>query len=264
MSAQPKDLQALNEPLPSQPVVSWHTATSRLRPGEVSAMFDRIAHRYDLLNRLLSAGTDRKWRRTAVDCLVSHRPKAILDIATGTGDMVVECLRLRPERIVGVDPSPAMLAHARTKLLGLAGGAAVEFLQGSVEALPFPSGSFDGVTCAFGVRNFAKLEEGIAQMFRVLRPGGTVVILEFSRPHGVPGGGLYQLYFSRVLPFVGGLVSGERGAYRYLRDTIRSFPSGQDFLELLRDYGFTDLHALPLTYGIATVYTATRPDTLWS
>lgn len=227
-------------------------------------MFDQIARRYDFLNRLLSAGTDRKWRRKAVDCLRSRRPKAILDIATGTGDMVVECARLRPERIVGVDPSPAMLTLARAKTRGLVGGPAIEFLQASAEELPFPAGSFDAITCAFGVRNFAKLEEGVAQIFRVLRPGGAVVILEFSRPEAVPGGGLYQLYFTRVLPILGGLVSGDRRAYRYLRDSVGEFPSGAQFLELLRDYGFADLRTIPLTYGIATVYTATRPDTLWS
>ena len=254
----------MNEVPPTQPPVSWHSAATQLRPGDVGAMFDRIAPHYDFLNRLLSAGTDRKWRRKAVDHLEGRRPKAILDIATGTGDMVVECLRLRPERIVGVDPSPAMLKGAREKTRGISGGTVVEFLQGSAETLPFPGASFDSVTCAFGVRNFAKLEEGIAQIFRVLRPGGTVVILEFSRPKAVPGGGLYQLYFTRILPIVGGLISGDRNAYRYLRDTVRAFPSGPEFLDLLRDYGFTDLHALPLTYGIATVYTATRPDTLWS
>lgn len=227
-------------------------------------MFDRIAPRYDLLNRLLSAGTDRKWRRTAVDCLAALGPKAILDISTGTGDMVMECLRLRPGRIVGVDPSPAMLERARAKTGGLSGAPKVEFLQASAEELPFPAASFDAVTCAFGVRNFSQLEKGIAEIFRVLRPGGAVVVLEFSRPEGVPGGGLYRFYFTKILPLLGGLVSGDRSAYRYLRDTVRDFPSGADFLELLRDYGFTDLRATALTYGIATVYTATRPDTLWS
>lgn len=252
------------EASPTPRPVSWDSAASRLSSGDVSAMFDRIAHRYDFLNRLLSAGTDRKWRRKAVDCLSSLRPKAILDIATGTGDMVLECARLRPERIVGVDPSAAMLERARAKTRDRLAGPAVEFVQASAETLSFPAGSFDGVTCAFGVRNFANLEEGIAQIFRVLRPGGMAVILEFSRPEAVPGGGLYQLYFTRVLPILGGLVSGDRSAYQYLRDTVRAFPSGAEFLDLLRDYGFTDLHALPMTYGIATVYTATRPDTLWS
>jgi len=254
----------MHEGSPTQKPVSWHSAASRLPPGQVSAMFDRIAHRYDFLNRLLSAGIDRKWRRKAVDCLIPLRPKAILDIATGTGDMVLECARLRPERIIGIDPSPAMLERARAKARSLMGGIAIEFQQASAESLAFPAASFDGVTCAFGVRNFANLEEGIAQIFRVLRPGGKAVILEFSRPDAVPGGGLYQFYFTRVLPVLGGLVSGERSAYRYLRDTVSAFPSGQEFLDLLRDYGFTDLNATPMTYGIATIYTATRPDTLWT
>jgi demethylmenaquinone methyltransferase / 2-methoxy-6-polyprenyl-1,4-benzoquinol methylase len=244
--------------------------SSRLPGGEyqktrdVSAMFDRIAHRYDFLNRFLSAGIDRTWRRKAVDRLAALHPKSILDVAAGTGDMIVECLRLHPERVAGIDPSQAMLDVARAKIASQSSPPPVELTTGSAERLPFPAGSFDAVTCAFGVRNFANLEEGLSEFFRVLRPGGSAVILEFSQPQGIPGEKLYRFYFTHLLPFVGGLVSGDRSAYQYLHDTVDVFPSGGDFLSLLRDASFADLHSEMLSYGIATIYTGTKPDVVWS
>ena len=227
-------------------------------------MFDRIAHRYDFLNRLLSAGTDRKWRRSAVDHLAVGCPKAILDVAAGTGDMILECLRLHPQRIVGVDPSGAMLEVARSKIRALGLPFPIELTKASAEELPFASGSFDAVTCAFGVRNFTRLDDGLSEFSRVLRPGGRAVILEFSRPDRVPAQRLYRVYFTRILPLVGGLLSGDRSAYQYLPETVEEFPSGAQFLALLRDAGFTNLRLAPMSYGIATVYTATKPDVIWS
>lgn len=140
----------------------------------------------------------------------------------------------------------------------------VDLLQASAEHIPYPSGSFDAVTCAFGVRNFARLEEGLGEILRVLRPRGTALILEFSQPAGVPAAGLYRFYFTRILPLVGGIVSGDRRAYQYLPDTVGSFPSGADFLALLREAGFTDLRSEPLSYGIATLYTGRKPEVVWS
>jgi demethylmenaquinone methyltransferase/2-methoxy-6-polyprenyl-1,4-benzoquinol methylase len=236
---------------------------SNLGRDDVSAMFDRIAHRYDFLNTLLSAGTDHRWRRAAIERLASKRPKAILDVAAGTGDMILECLRLKPLRVAGVDPSGSMLEVAREKLASRSRPLPVELVKASAEHIPFPAGTFDAVTCAFGVRNFTQLEDGLAEFFRVLRPGGTALILEFSRPSGIPAERLYRLYFTRILPFVGGLVSGDRRAYQYLPDTVEAFPSGAEFLGYLREAGFTDLHAEPLSYGIATIYTGTKPEAVW-
>ncbi len=236
------------------------------RPGQDSAsrttfdaeyvrgLFDRIAPRYDFLNHLLSSGIDVLWRKKAVALLRHDKPLVILDVATGTGDIAFEAARqLHPRRVTGIDVAPAMLSIGRSK--GKKKGFhEVEFTEGSAEHLPFKTGTFDAVTVGFGVRNFSDLNKGLSEMYRVLRPGAPVVILEFSHPRRFPVRQLYSLYSKFVLPAVGGLISRNREAYEYLPGTIREFPDGDGFLTLLRGVGFHSLKHIPLTFGIATIY----------
>lgn len=236
-----------------------HSPLSRKK--QVALMFDRIAARYDLLNHLLSFNVDRYWRGRAVELFCDQRPRDILDVATGTGDFALAALKARPQRVVGVDLSENMLAVGRRKLERRALTHLIELKYGDAETLPFGEASFDVVLSGFGVRNFENTAAGIGEMFRVLRPGGTVVILEFSRPRKAPFRQLYNFYFTRVLPGIGRLISGDQAAYTYLPGSVGHFPDGEDFLAILRTAGFTEAQARPLTLGIATIYSG-RKDAL--
>jgi demethylmenaquinone methyltransferase/2-methoxy-6-polyprenyl-1,4-benzoquinol methylase len=223
-------------------------------------MFDSIAPRYDLLNRILSLGIDRRWRRKAIRLLASDRPTRILDIATGTADVAIEALRLRPDEIVGVDISEEMLRIGREKLRRLRAEDRVSLVRAPSESLPFEDNRFDAVTVAFGVRNFEDLSKGLSEMCRVLVPGGRVVVLEFSTPEHFPLKQIFGAYFSNVLPRIGSSISGDRGAYQYLHDSVREFPSGQAFLDVMREAGFDRLQQDVLTFGIASLYSGRRPE----
>ncbi len=225
----------------------------------VRALFDGIAHRYDLLNHLLSAGFDFYWRRKAIARLAESRPRTILDVATGTGDFAIAALRINPESVVGVDISENMLALGRRKIArrGLEGR--ITLRTGDAEALDFPPKSFDAVTVAFGVRNFEDLERGLRGMFRVVRPEGSVIILEFSRPRLVPFRQLYFFYFRHILPRLGRAISSHNEAYTYLPDTVLRFPEGREFLRILEKVGFSATTAERLSGGIVTIYSGTRP-----
>lgn len=226
-------------------------------PGYVRGLFNRIAPRYDLLNHVLSSGIDVWWRRKAIRLLSSLSPATVLDVATGTGDFAFEAARLlSPHSVVGVDVAENMLARGMEKAKRKGLDRIVSFRQGSAEGLPFSDGSFDAVCSAFGVRNFSDLDAGLREMRRVLRPGGAVVILEFSRPHAFPVKQLYRAYSRTVLPMVGGWISRDPEAYRYLPSTIGEFPDGEEFLSHLRAAGFRSAHQLPMTFGIATAYDA--------
>ncbi|MEX1139311.1 MAG: bifunctional demethylmenaquinone methyltransferase/2-methoxy-6-polyprenyl-1,4-benzoquinol methylase UbiE [Bacteroidota bacterium] len=223
-------------------------------PKYVRGLFDRIAPRYDLLNHLLSSGIDVLWRRKTIGLLCPHRPSNVLDVATGTGDLAFEAVRqLHPHHVIGIDVAPAMLDIGRAKAVKK-GFRSVEFAEGPAEALPFETDSFDALTVGFGVRNFSDLSKGLSEMYRVLRPGSPVIVLEFSRPRSFPVQQLYSLYSKTLLPAVGGFISRDREAYEYLPGTIREFPDGNDFLALLRTAGFHSLKHYPLTFGIATIY----------
>jgi demethylmenaquinone methyltransferase/2-methoxy-6-polyprenyl-1,4-benzoquinol methylase len=223
---------------------------------EVAAMFDNIAGRYDFLNRFLSLGIDTLWRRRAVGELAGLRPKAILDVATGTGDLAIAALRLDPERVTGVDISREMLAHGREKLARRRLDDRIELLDGDSEALPFADGAFDAALCAYGVRNFGDLQAGLREIRRVLKPGGRLVVLEFSRPTGFPVRQLFGLYFRTILPALGRWVSKDDRAYRYLHDSVQVFPEGAAFeAELLRA-GFATARTRRLTFGISSIYVA--------
>jgi demethylmenaquinone methyltransferase/2-methoxy-6-polyprenyl-1,4-benzoquinol methylase len=224
----------------------------------VRSLFDSIAYRYDLLNHLLSGGVDLYWRRRAVEHLMALRPRRVLDVATGTADFAIAALRCEPERVVGVDIAERMLEVGREKLKrrGLDGRITLE--SGEAERLQFPDGTFDAAIVAFGVRNFEHLEAGLKEMNRVLRPGGKVVVLEFSRPRVFPFKQVYNLYFRSILPKIGEYVSRHDEAYRYLPDTVMNFPDGKAFIALLQQAGFREVAEDRLTLGIATVYTGTR------
>jgi demethylmenaquinone methyltransferase/2-methoxy-6-polyprenyl-1,4-benzoquinol methylase len=222
-------------------------------------MFDRIAPRYDLLNRLLSAGTDVRWRRRAVDLLDLDPGAGVLDLCTGTADLLVEALGRDPRSSgLGVDLSHPMLRRGVAKLRrrGLVGRA--RLVGGDIERLPVARGRFDGALVAFGIRNVEDPRAALAEVLGVLRPGGRLVVLEFALPSGVLGP-VYRLYFRRILPVVGGLVSGDRSAYSYLPASVARFPTPEGFGALMEEAGFASVRWQLLTGGIACLHRGERP-----
>lgn len=224
----------------------------------VRSLFDGIAYRYDLLNHLLSGGIDLYWRRAAVQLMTEERPERILDVATGTADFAIAAMRSGPKSIIGVDISEPMLEIGRRKVARRGWTDRIRLETGEAEALAFPDSSFDAAIVAFGARNFEDLDKGLSEMCRVLRPGGRIVVLEFSRPRRFPFRQLYLFYFRNVLPLIGRFISRDRQAYQYLPDTVMSFPDGADFLMRLGRAGFSSLRERRLTAGIATIYTGVK------
>ena len=224
----------------------------------VRSLFDKIAYRYDLLNHLLSGGVDLYWRRAAIQKLVKHQPKNILDVATGTADFALATMRLQPKQVIGVDISEQMLEIGRKKIAQRNLSESIFLQSGEAEALKFENDHFDAAIVAFGARNFEHLDRGLTEMNRVLRKGGMIVVLEFSRPKVFPLKQLYFFYFKTILPFVGKLISKDTEAYQYLPDTVMKFPEGKDFLERLRTAGFSSLNEDRLTFGIATIYSGVK------
>lgn len=230
------------------------------RKRAVEGMFNGIAHRYDLLNHLLSGGIDIYWRRRALSLVRHPAPRHILDLATGTGDFALAARRLRPQRVVGADVALEMVRLGVPKVAA-GDGAPIRLMGGDAERLPYRDGVFDLVTVAFGVRNFGHIPTGLAEAFRVLRPGGELVVLDFAEPTAPGFRQLYRLYFRRVLPVLGGLISGNRQAYAYLPRSVGSFPQGAAFLALLAEAGFEANRHVPLSLGISAVYQGIRPAT---
>ncbi len=229
------------------------------KKAQVEKMFDEIAPKYDYLNHLLSMGIDRKWRRRAIDMIAEHEPSRILDVATGTGDFAIDAHSRMPEaEIMGIDISGEMLAVGQDKLRDRNLSEAIELRKEDSEAMSMTSESYDAVMCAFGVRNFENLEAGLAEMYRVTRPGGTLCILEFSKPRTTPFRQLYSFYFRYILPRIGGLVSRSKTAYTYLPESVQAFPDGQDMLHILENIGYKNTTCKPLTLGIASIYFAVR------
>jgi demethylmenaquinone methyltransferase/2-methoxy-6-polyprenyl-1,4-benzoquinol methylase len=242
-----------------RPQVVPDAASKLSKKEQVAGMFDGIAARYDLLNHLLSLGIDKGWRRKAIREVASVSPKAILDVATGTGDLAIQAAKTIPEaHITGVDISVGMLDVGRKKVAAQSLAQAISMQEGDSESLPFKDHAYDAVMCAYGVRNFEHLEAGLREMHRVLRPGGKLAILEFSKPKGFPMSQAFAFYFKFVLPTVGRLVSKHSRAYTYLPESVAAFPEGNTFCELLTSCGFTQAKARPLTFGITTLYTASR------
>ncbi len=222
---------------------------------QVADMFDNIAHRYDFLNRFLSAGIDIQWRKKAIRQLKDLRPKKILDVATGTGDMAIMAARiLQPERIIGIDISDGMLALGREKVAKAGLKTHIELLNGDSETISFQDESFDAVTVAFGVRNFQQLEKGLSEIKRVLKPGGKLVVLEFSKPKAPGIKQLYNVYMNVVAPGAGRIFSKNRNAYKYLDESIKKFPEGENFTSILDNLGYTNTYCKPLSFGICSLY----------
>ena len=225
---------------------------------QVAQMFNNISHRYDFLNHFLSLGIDVLWRKKAVKMLRELKPKYILDVATGTGDFAIEALDLNPEKVIGVDISDGMLDMGRAKLKKRKLDKRIELFNADSENLPFEENKFDAIIVAFGVRNFENLEKGLAEMFRVLSPGGRVVILEFSKPAGFPFKQIYNFYFKFILPKIGRIVSSDKAAYTYLPESVDAFPEGNRFTGILEKIGYKQATCKPLTFGISSIYTAEK------
>lgn len=225
---------------------------------QVATMFDNISSKYDFLNHFLSLGIDISWRKKAIRLLKADQPKQILDIATGTGDFAIEALALNPDKVTGVDISEGMLKVGREKMKKKKLEDKIELLLGDSEGLQFPDNNFDAVIVSFGVRNFENLEKGLADMYRVLKPGGKTVILEFSKPKAFPFKQLYSFYFKWILPKIGNVISKDQAAYTYLPESVQEFPDGQDFLQILKKIGFKDTKCKSLTLGISSIYTGTK------
>ena len=225
---------------------------------QIAAMFNGISGKYDFLNHFLSFGIDILWRKRAIQTLKKNQPKLILDIATGTGDFAIEALSLKPRKIIGIDISEGMLSVGRKKLIKRNLTNKIELLTGDSEALPFKDNLFDAIIVSFGVRNFENLEKGLSDMLRVLKPGGKLVILEFSKPKSFPFKQIYQFYFRWILPEIGKLISKDGAAYTYLPDSVEAFPDGDNFLNILNKIGFQKSQCTPLTLGISSIYSGSK------
>ncbi len=222
-------------------------------------MFDQIAFRYDFLNRFLSGGIDVRWRKKAIKELQSIQPKTVLDVATGTADVALMTYKyLEPDHITGIDISNGMLDIGRQKIARLGLDKIITLQQADSEALPFSDNQFDAITVAFGVRNFQNLHKGLAEMLRVLKPGGKLVVLEFSKPKTVGFKSLYKFYMNLVTPGIGKLIAKNKTAYQYLNDSVQAFPEGDDFLKILNATGFEATYRKTLTMGISTIYAGTK------
>lgn len=226
---------------------------------QVAGMFNTIAFRYDLLNRLLSAGLDMQWRKKAIGELKVIQPKLVLDVATGTADVALITARvLKPQTIVGIDIADAMLDIGRKKIEAEGLSNIIKLENGNSETINYPNNTFDGITVAFGVRNFQHLDKGLQEMYRVLKPGGRLIVLEFSRPSNAMMKRLYYWYMKSVTPGVGKLMSGNRQAYDYLNASAQVFPERDEFAGILSAAGFTNTFFKPLTFGICCVYVASK------
>lgn len=221
-------------------------------------MFNSISGNYDFLNHFLSLGIDIRWRKKAIELLRSSHPKVILDVATGTGDFALATLSLAPEKVIGIDISEGMLTVGRKKIAEKGHAATIDMMFGDSENLPFEQNKFDAAIVAFGVRNFENLERGLSEILRVLKPGGKLVVLEFSKPKAFPFKQVYNFYFNTILPRVGRLVSKDASAYTYLPESVQAFPDGKDFTDILDKLGYKQATCKPLTFGISSLYSASK------
>jgi len=247
---------AMNSQFPHDEIKPF--ASDKAKKQQVEEMFDGIAARYDLMNRLFSAGIDMKWRKKTISFLKKIEPKKILDIATGTADMaILACRLLNPEKVTGLDLSAEMLELGRKKIEKEGLVNKIELAKGDAEAINFPANSFDAVMVAFGVRNFENLENGLGEMLRVLKPGGMLVILEFSKPNwGFKN--LYNLYMGIVAPEVARWFRQNKDAYRYLNRSSNAFPDRKDFTAILDSVGFSNTECKPLSFGICCIYSGRK------
>lgn len=234
-----------------------YLCTIMLNKSNIGALFDRIAGSYDSLNHILSLGIDKLWRRKAIKGM--QPAGKLLDVAIGTADLTLEILRQgKADHVTGLDLSSEMMRIGAEKVAAKGLKDKVEFIQGSAFEMPFEDGTFDAVTCSYGVRNFSTLDRGLAEMLRVLRPGGELMIMELSYPSNRVIAFFYDIYFSHILPLVGGLFSHDRPAYKYLNASVKSFIWGEEMVSHLRSVGFKDVTHKPQTFGISTIYRARK------
>jgi demethylmenaquinone methyltransferase/2-methoxy-6-polyprenyl-1,4-benzoquinol methylase len=226
---------------------------------QVASMFNDIAFRYDFLNRFLSVGIDVQWRKKAIKQLAELNPQQVLDVATGTADVALMTHKmLKPTKIIGIDISEGMLDFGRKKIAVQGLQDSIELQVGDSENIAFEENSFDAVTVAFGVRNFQDLEKGLKEMLRVLKPGGKLVILEFSKPKQTAFKGVYKLYMNTIAPGFGKMFAKNKEAYQYLNGSIQAFPEGQSLLNIMHEAGFTKTYLKTLTLGICTIYCGSK------
>ncbi len=239
--------------------VTPYTNSTATKKEQVATMFNNISKTYDFLNHFLSLGIDVIWRRKAIKELLSHHPKSILDVATGTGDFAFEAIKiLKPEKVTGVDISEGMLRVAAQKIARRNMQDVFEVQMGDSEKLLFSDDTFDAVTVAYGVRNFENLENGLSDMLRVLKPGGKAVVLEFSKSRVFPVKQAYNFYFKYITPTIGKLFSKDNRAYTYLPESVAVFPDGEAFISLMQKVGFHDTKCRPLAFGICSIYTGIK------
>jgi len=225
---------------------------------QVEKMFDRVSTNYDFLNRILTFGVDIKWRKRVVKIIAKNNPKQLLDIATGTGDFAIMLAKINPEKVIGLDISQGMLDKGIEKIKNKKLESLIDMIQGDSENMPFEDNTFDGITIGFGVRNFENLDKGLQEIRRVLKPGGVLAILETSQPEKFPMKQLFKFYSKYIIPTIGGLFSKDKSAYSYLPESAAAFPYGKNFNNILQKNGFNNATNKPLTFGIASIYTAKK------
>jgi len=226
------------------------------KKDQVEEMFDNISPKYDLLNHLLSVNVDKLWRKNVIKKIQKFHPKTILDIATGTADFAIAASRIKDAEITGIDISEGMLTIGRKKIQKRGLSNRIKLIKADSENLPFDNNSFDAVIVAFGVRNFENLENGLSEIERVLKPGGVFFVLEFSKPEKTPFKQVYRIYFNRILPTVGRLISKDKNAYKYLPESVDEFPYGEKLMAILAKVGLVKNAFYPQTFGIAAIYEA--------
>ena len=232
---------------------------NRAKTEQVKEMFDSIAPAYDFMNRAMTFGIDKCWRAKAVKMIKAYAPKTILDVATGTGDLAIKLARtLHPEKITGIDLSEGMIAIGEKKVAEAGLDNIINFVAGDCLNLPFNEAQFDCITVAYGVRNFEHLDQGYREMYRVLRPGGVLCVIELSTPTSPIVKPFYRLYTRFIIPTMGRLVSKDVRAYSYLPESIAAVPQGNDMLQLMRDAGFSNCKFTRLTFGTCTIYMAVK------
>jgi demethylmenaquinone methyltransferase/2-methoxy-6-polyprenyl-1,4-benzoquinol methylase len=234
--------------------VTPYGESNKTKKQEVAEMFDNIAPKYDFLNHFLSMGIDILWRKKAIRILKKENPQIILDVATGTGDFAIEAVATGAKKIIGVDIARDMFKIGEQKVAKKNLSHIISFDFGDSENLQFDDNHFDAVTVSFGVRNFENLNKGLAEMNRVLKPGGSLVVIEFSKPKTFPIKQLYNFYFKFILPTLGKLISKDQRAYTYLPESVEAFPFGQAFLDKMQFVNFRNVENIPLTFGIASIY----------
>ena len=225
---------------------------------QVEKMFDKVSENYDFLNRVLTFGIDIRWRKKVVKAVAKNNPKKLLDIATGTGDFAIMLAELNPDKVIGLDISQGMLDIGIEKIKNKNLTSLIDMIQGDSENMPFEDNTFDAITIGFGVRNFENLDKGLQEIHRVLKPKGILAILETSQPEKFPMKQLFKFYSKYIIPTIGGLFSKDKSAYSYLPESAAAFPYGENFNNILQKNGFNNATNKPLTFGIASMYTAKK------